>query len=121
MNPRILIIEDDTVLLRLYSQVLRSQSFDVAMADTLDQARQHLTTATFDLLLCDVQMGAEKSTDLLVEMQDSIRDSGAQVILMSAEEGYRTLGEDLGIQLFVVKPVGPSELVRLVRQYLPAA
>ena len=77
MNPRILIIEDDTVLLRLYSQVLRSQRYEVASAETLDEARQHLSATTFDLLLADVQMGHEKSTDLLVEMRLLIRPAPA--------------------------------------------
>lgn len=119
MSPsRILIIEDDTVLLRLYSQVLRIQNYDVAIAETIKQAHNHLVSSSFDLLLCDVQIGSEKSTDLLNEMQGVIRESGATVILMSAEERYRSLGDQLGINMFLVKPVAPTELVDLVDQFL---
>lgn len=119
--PSILILEDDTVLLRLYSKVLTVQKYDVAQAATLDAARAHLAAAPFDLLLFDVQIGSELCTDLLIEQQDAIRQADTQVILMSADERYRTLREQLDLDLFVVKPVAPSELVQLVSAYLPIA
>lgn len=119
--PSILILEDDTVLLRLYSKVLASQKYAVSQAATLNEARAHLTAQSFDLLLFDVQIGNDLCTDLLTEMQDSLRTAESQVILMSAEERYRTLRDALDLDLFVVKPVGPMELVRLVGEYLPPA
>jgi DNA-binding response OmpR family regulator len=118
MAARILIIEDDTVLLRLYTQVLKIQGYEVESAETNQQARDYLAAASFNLLLCDVQIGHEKSTDLLREMAAVIRESGAVVVLMSADERYRTLGEELGIELFLTKPVAPTELVELVEQFL---
>ncbi len=118
-SPSILIIEDDVALLRLYSQVLSSVNYAVDQAETMQQARNHLMDSNFDLLLADVQMGRERSTDLIREMRDALREYGTRVILMSAEEGYRGLREELDLELFVVKPVAPSALINLIHQYLP--
>jgi DNA-binding response OmpR family regulator len=118
-NPSILIIEDDVPLLRLYSQILSVHNYVIAQAESMDQARSHLTTTTFDLLLADVQMGKERSTDLIRDMRNVLRESGTRVILMSAEEKYRSLRDELNLDLFVVKPVAPSALINLVDQYLP--
>jgi DNA-binding response OmpR family regulator len=120
-SPSILIIEDDVPLLRLYSQVLAVHQYTVTQAETMEQARKHLLTSTFDLLLADVQMGRERSTDLIREMRDVLRESGTQVILMSAEEKYRSMREELDLELFVVKPVAPSALIGLIGEYLPVS
>ena len=119
-NPSILIIEDDVPLLQLYSKVLSAYHYQVAQADNMDQARNHLMNKTFDLLLADVQMGSERSTDLIRDLRDLLFESGTRVILMSAEEKFRTLRDELQLDVFVVKPVGPSDLVSLVDHYLPA-
>lgn len=118
-SPSILIIEDDVPLLRLYSQVLTVYQYNVAQAETIDQARNLLMTTHYDLLLADVQMGRERSTDLIREMRNVLRESGTQIILMSAEEKYRNMREELDLELFVVKPVAPSALIGLIGEYLP--
>jgi DNA-binding response OmpR family regulator len=113
---RVLIMEDDTHLRRLYSKALRRGGFKVHSAGTVGEARNLLREFRFDVLLCDIQMGCEDGTDLLHESIDDIATSGAQVIMVSGQAHYRKTCADLGADFFLEKPVSVGTLVTLVNR-----
>jgi DNA-binding NarL/FixJ family response regulator len=113
---RVLIMEDDTHLRRLYSKALRRGGYKVHSAGTVAEARDLLRELRFDVLLCDIQMGQESGTDLLQESIDDITTSGAQVIMVSGQAHYREACEGLGADFFLEKPVSVATLVTLVNR-----
>lgn len=115
LNPRrILVIEDDDYLRRLYGKALRSAGYEVHPAGTLQAARDLLAQIRFDVLLCDIHMGDDRGTDLLHEYADTLFTSGAQVIMVSGQTHYRDTCEEMGADFFLEKPVAISTLVVLV-------
>ena len=99
---------------RLYYKALRSAGYEVNTAGTVQEARDILTQVHFDLLLCDIQMGDERGTDLLNEYAGALFTSGAQVVIVSGQPQYRDMCIDLGVDFFLEKPVAIGTLVTLV-------
>ena len=111
---RVLVMEDDDYLRRLYYKALHSAGYEVNTAGTVQEARDILTQVNFDLLLCDIQMGDERGTDLLNEYANTLFTSGAQVVIVSGQPQYRDMCTDLGVDFFLEKPVAIGTLVTLV-------
>jgi DNA-binding response OmpR family regulator len=112
--PRILIMEDDAHLRRLFSKALRAVGYEVHPAGTIDEAQDLLNRTRFDILICDIHMGQGRGTDLLNEHAAALATSGAQVIMVSGQAQYRAMCEEMGADFFLEKPVAISTLVELV-------
>jgi len=114
MQKHILVIEDNDMLRRLYSRALHLTGQAVHPAANLQEARELINTYPVDLILCDVELNGERGLDLLREQRDLLRAYGTHVIVASAEDGYRRECEELGVDLFLEKPVEVSPLLSLV-------
>jgi DNA-binding NtrC family response regulator len=102
-HKQVLIIEDDEKLIRLYSKVI-SQRHTVAQATSLDTARELLHSRDFDVIICDMQMGMHRTTELIKEEYAALRKNGTRIIVVSGKEQYRLICEQLNIP-FLLKPV----------------
>jgi DNA-binding NtrC family response regulator len=112
MNDHILIIEDELVLLNLFTIVLRDAGFDVCPVATLQAARDMLAKQHFDLVLMDMQIGYHNGIDLLKEFF-TLQDKGTRIVALSGHAQYSELCNSLGIE-FRLKPISNHELVDLV-------
>src|SRR5687768_12798551 len=112
----VLIMEDDLHLLRLFSKTLSKADYTVYDASTVNLARQFLKAMPFSVMICDMRMGSESGIDLLKEMMPQLMQHNTRIIVVSAEEQYRTACEDLGVEFFLSKPISPAMLVALVRR-----
>jgi DNA-binding response OmpR family regulator len=111
---RVLVLEDDADLCRLFSRALRASGYEVYPATTLDEARALLIQIPMHAFLCDVHVGSECGTDLLREQLDTLRQHGTQVIMVSGEAQYRPFCEEMGVDFYLEKPVAIGALVKLV-------
>jgi DNA-binding NtrC family response regulator len=99
---RVLVIEDDVSLMRLYSKIL--SDYTVISCFSIDEARQLLQRETFDAIICDIQIGTQRATDLIEEYYLQWQNDNVIVAVISSREGYRTFCEEMGIP-FLLKPV----------------
>ena len=53
---KILLVDDNEILLVSLARVLEHNDFDVTMASTVSAALKHVTTEQFDVLLSDLHM-----------------------------------------------------------------
>jgi CheY-like chemotaxis protein len=118
---RVLILEDNDDLRRLYSRVLAKSAYNIYPAATLEEARTLLGQGHFDVFLCDINLGQERSTDLLREQLETLGRQGTQVIVVSGEARYRPFCEEMGVDFYLEKPVAVNELLTLVRRLTAAA
>ncbi len=115
---RILIMEDDGHLRRLYSKALSRSGYDVYPAATIKEARGLLTSSQFDIFLCDIHMKNDDclGTDLLREQRATLDHNDTQVIVVSGQSRYRTICEEMGVDFYLEKPVPVSMLLTLVER-----
>ncbi|HOU14924.1 MAG TPA: response regulator [Anaerolineae bacterium] len=113
-SPRVLIIEDNLDLRRLYNRALARAGYDVTATGMLAEAHALLDQSCFDVLLCDIHIGAEKGTDLIRAKRAQLQKNKTHVVMITGETWYGDIAEEVGADLFLEKPVGLDTLVGLV-------
>jgi len=111
---RVLLLEDESYQRNLYTRVLDSGGYVVEEATTLEEARALLEESSFGVFLSDIHIGRDRATDLVKEQQERLAMNGTQVVVLSADHRYRTLCDDLGVQIYLEKPVSLAHLVQLL-------
>lgn len=114
VSPRVLIIEDNVDLLRLYSRALTQVGYNVTTTGMLAEAHDLLDQSRFDVLLCDIHMGTEKSTDLIREKRTQLHKNKTHIVMITGETWYGDIAEEVGADLLLEKPVSLDTLVGLV-------
>jgi CheY-like chemotaxis protein len=115
---RILLVEDDDALRRLFAGVLRSRGHDVEEASTGDEAVAALDRHCPDLLLSDLVLPGPNGQELASLCRARCPDT--ILVFMSgytAEELH-----DLAITqvVFIPKPIAPGDLLSTLERLLAA-
>ncbi|HEY1798704.1 MAG TPA: response regulator transcription factor [Stellaceae bacterium] len=116
-EPHLLVVDDDGRLLELLRRYLSDNGFRVTTAADAAEARAHLASFAFDLVVLDVMMPGESGLDL---SRDLRRNATVPVLLLTAraEPEDRIDGLETGADDFVAKPFEPRELVLRIRNIL---
>jgi DNA-binding response OmpR family regulator len=115
---RILVIDDDKSILRTFTRILQKNGYEIDVAETGKEAIEKSKKAHYDLALIDIRLPDMDGTDLLVKIQQTMRDSIKIMItgFPSLETGVKALDE--GADAYLVKPVKPEELLALIDEKL---
>jgi DNA-binding response OmpR family regulator len=116
--PLILIVEDEPAIRESLGFALERQGFQVALAETLAEARAHAPQAA--LILLDLMLPDGNGLDFLRRLRKS-SDVPTIVLTSRDEEADRVLGLELGADDYVVKPFSPREVAARVRAVLRRA
>ncbi|OUS14647.1 DNA-binding response regulator [Rhodospirillales bacterium 47_12_T64] len=117
MNPHLLVVDDDTRLRELLQKFLTDQGFVVTTAASAAEARSHLVSLSFDLLILDIMMPGETGLELTQSLRE--RDD-VPILLLTAmgETGDRISGLESGADDYLSKPFEPRELVLRINAIL---
>ena len=117
-NPlkRILVVDDEPMIVSLLSTVLREKGWDVTGARSGTDGIDQLDRARFDVILTDLVMPGDSGIDLLRAAKEIHPD--VEVILMT---GYATADTAIeamrnGAFHYIMKPLKPEEVVNLVEK-----
>jgi DNA-binding response OmpR family regulator len=112
----VLVVEDDQMFAKAVGRDLGEQGFAVSVVHSVKDALTTLSGAAFDVLLTDLQFGAQDGIDLL----ESLRQVSprTRAVLMS---GFATARDyqravELGAVRVLCKPFTPTELLQCIRQ-----
>lgn len=112
---RILVVEDDFVLLDGLREGLKLYGFAVDGVSTVSDARQALAAGGFDAMVLDRMLPDGQGLDILL----SIREAGNRlpVLLLTAKDGVgeRINGLDAGADDYLGKPFDLDELAARLR------
>ncbi len=123
----ILIVEDNPISMKMTRVALEAEQYTVLMAEDGRTALELVQAHSIDLILQDLQL-----PDICgIELVGRIRSlPGMQQVPILAVTGFPTEAERLasanvvarqtGFTDYLVKPVEPSRLVKIVRAYLPS-
>jgi DNA-binding response OmpR family regulator len=116
-RPRVLVVDDESVVRDVVVRYLNHDGFDTLEAADGATARRSIEADSPDLVVLDVMIPEGNGLDLC----RWIRANGdLPVILLTArgEESDRITGLELGADDYVVKPFSPRELVIRVKSIL---
>lgn len=117
MKRNIMIIDDDSDLSLIISDMLESYGFGVTSAENSDEAFRLLENSTFDLILLDINLPGTTGFEICRELR---RVSTVPVIFASARtsETDRITGFDIGGDDYLPKPYSMKELLSRVNALL---
>jgi DNA-binding NtrC family response regulator len=112
---RILVVEDSETERRAITQILRSEGFNVFLAEDADRALSYADEG-IDVVISDVRLGDVSGIDLLTHWKR--RKPETQIILLT---GYSNTSDAVkamkeGAYDYLTKPVNPDELLLIVRR-----
>jgi two-component system response regulator PrrA len=109
--PNVLIIDDDTALVRMLRLTLRDGGFDVASASNGREALESVSEHEPDVIVLDLQMPVMDGRTFFHELRS--RGFDVPVLILSANDGRRAQRE-LNAEGYLDKPFSPDVLVREV-------
>lgn len=117
--PRILLIEDDAALLRMYTKWLQSTGAIVIGVSTLQAVQTMPNMNKFDLCISDIQVGIIKGEVMLHQIDQLRYKHGLPVLVISSEiERYKGVCALLSLPT-LAKPFNVDQLLENTFQLIP--
>ncbi len=109
---KILIIEDNILVLRLIRNVLQSEGFKVSTATTKQEALNKINAVKYDLILSDLELKDESATEIFIYLRNVLQ-SDTPILVMSAHNSDDQVIPvlKLGVNDFVNKPLSMAQLI----------
>ena len=115
-KKKILIVDDELLILRIISDILTKEGYEVVTALNYHKAVQHLEEETFNVVLSDIRMPEMSGIDLLSHIRQI--NSDIPVILMTGFASLETAVEAVkqGAFDYLTKPLDFNKLKRIIHQ-----
>ena len=111
--PRVLVVDDSSLVRLYYRDVLEKSGFDVDQAMNGLGAMERVLAQPFDLLIVDVNMPKMDGFSFLRELRRSKSEAAALPALIITTEAGREDAEEaraVGANFYLVKPVSEADL-----------
>jgi DNA-binding response OmpR family regulator len=118
-KKRILVVDDDVNILRVFKRILEKEGYTVETAETGKDALKKIKKAKFNVSIVDVKLPDMDGTELLLKIPKEPKTIKIIVTGFSTDEVVKKAA-DYGADDFLVKPVKTEELIASVREKLGA-
>ena len=117
-HPRVLIADDDPVLLLVLRQCLRHAGYDVEQAGNGEEAAAMAAQHAYDAIILDVRMPGMDGFEAAQAIREELPRHDVPIILMSAHPDGTTLDEGLsaGADDFVQKPFLGADITERIEE-----
>jgi DNA-binding NtrC family response regulator len=116
MRERVLVVEDDALMLEVLTEGLRLEGFEITKAGGLSKSFLELQKLVPDVILADYQLGDGTAVDLLAWLKAN--DIGIPFIVLTASTDIQLAVEMIknGAEQFISKPVDLGLLTTVLRR-----
>ncbi len=120
MQRRILLIDDDELILLALGELISTEGYEVVTSsrgrDGLVQAQE----TDFDLVITDIIMPGMQGFEVCRRLRDLEHYHSTPIIMLTAKSGDedRRKGMAAGADHFLPKPIDPSDLLDLIAKTL---
>jgi len=117
---KILVVEDQTELLKLECILLSSLGYDVKGAENGEKALEQIASETPDLVLLDVMMPGIDGFQVCERIKSNEATRHIPVIMVTAKGGHSDMdkGQRVGANWYIVKPFRSVFLLEMIRKFL---
>ncbi|MFR0688939.1 sigma-54-dependent response regulator transcription factor AlgB [Enterobacterales bacterium AE_CKDN230030158-1A_HGKHYDSX7] len=107
---RILLVDDESAILRSFRYCLEDEGYSVATANSAQQAENLLQRQVFDLCFLDLRLGDDNGLDVLAQMR--VQAPWMRVVIVTAHSAVDTAVDAMqaGAVDYLVKPCSPDQL-----------
>ena len=112
---RILVVDDEKSIRITLREFLRTDGYEVEMAEDADEAVSLLGQTGFDVVVTDIILPKVTGVDLLKTIRQT--DPHVQVVMMTGEPTVETASESLraGAVDYLFKPISKESILKVVR------
>lgn len=114
MPERVMVLEDEPLLIELLTTLLGMEGYEVSLPNGFNNLLEDVRTARPDAVLIDVNLKGANGLDLLGQIRADQELKNIFVVLSSGMD-YRQQSLQQGANGFLLKPYTPSDLVELLR------
>lgn len=116
VRPRVLVVDDDELVAAGHVRVLRAVASNVSVALDATQALVLLTSNTYDVVVCDVQMHGINGIEMVRTVRE--KDLDLPVVLVTGGASVESAADAIELSAFryLQKPVAPETLRRTVSE-----
>ena len=114
-EPRILIVEDESDLLRGLELNIKADGYEVLSAQRGDEGLETALRERPDLVVLDVMLPGMTGFDVCRELRRKGFEAPIIILTARSEEVDRVVGLELGADDYVTKPFGIRELLARIR------
>lgn len=121
MRGKILVVDDDPVIRRMLTLVLRKEGYDVTTAMDGEEALTQIRGLEPPLVFMDAMMPRKGGYQTCQEVRDDptlMRQPYIIMLTARGQEADREKAERVGVNDFMTKPFSPSKVVARVREIL---
>ena len=113
-RANILIVDDEVVIQKLFSDFLANSNFSLFCASNNEEAKNILKSEDIDVMLLDVYMGKDSGIDLIPIVRDI--STNTEIIVISGTSRVSDVIKVMkyGVADFLLKPIKKNELLRLI-------
>ena len=121
MSKKILIVDDEEILLKMLSTRLESGGFNVEFARNGEECLASVRTKKPDLIVLDILMPKKDGYTVCEELRRDPATSNMKIVMLTAlaEDLDRQRGFDAGADAYLTKPFSPTTLLQKVNELLP--
>ena len=119
-GKRILVCEDDPVVLRLLQVNLELEGYEVLTAHNGEEALEVVSAQSPDLVVLDIMIPRMDGYQVVNKMkaEESTKDIPVVFVSAKAQQVDIELGKTYGIAGYLTKPFDPAEVIALVARLL---
>jgi CheY-like chemotaxis protein len=116
MAKRILIVDDDELVLIALGELLRPQGYEVRTMSSGREALERLESEPYDLIMLDVIMPEMDGFELCRRIRQKEAHKETPIVFLTAKsrDQDREQGLEAGANLFLSKPISPGKLLGLI-------
>ena len=116
-----MVIEDDTLLIKMYKTKIASEGFRVITAQNGEEGLKKALEHKPDGIILDVMMPKLSGIDMLTRLRQDTHGKNIPVVIMSnlSQEAEASKAAELGVKEYLVKAnYTPKEVIERLKQYL---
>ena len=120
MTKRILIVDDDEMVLIALNELLKPEGYEVHTVGSGKEALQKLEENVYDLIMTDVIMPEMDGFELCkrIRGKEAFREVPVVFLTAKSRDEDRVRGLEAGANLFLSKPISPDKLLGIVSSTL---
>jgi two-component system chemotaxis response regulator CheY len=119
---KILLVDDDPLILLLYQQALKNAGYELITASNAKEALSKFASSPPDLIILDVMMPGMGGLTALREMNKTSPGHCPVIVIAGGQQQYETTRLEAihaGAVGFLSKPFSPAQLLAELQKHLP--
>jgi CheY-like chemotaxis protein len=117
MPTKVLVVDDDPTLCEFIQEVLISEKMQAHVVMDSQQAAALLREERFDAVFLDMRMPSLDGIELAKQIRSSGLNQSTPLVMITGDQDHKVMQRafQVGVNLFLFKPVDRSRLMRLLR------